>query len=110
MIKDTLAKIESAIARIEAVDNKNKGELLALLNKLKGEVAALPDSCVAQANSIANFVQAATHEATRENSDAHIKELSREGLSYSAKQFEASHPVLVGIVNDICRMLAQMGI
>ncbi|NLO91039.1 MAG: DUF4404 family protein [Elusimicrobia bacterium] len=110
MIKDTLAKIEAAIARIDAADGKNKTELLALLNRLKKEVAGLPESCLGQANSVANFVQAAAHEATRGDADARMQEISRQGLSHSARRFEASHPVLVGIVDDICRMLAQIGI
>lgn len=110
MIKETLSKIEGAIARIEAADGKNKGELLLLLKKLKEELSALPLERIDEANSIANFVQTAAHEAVRENSDERSKNLSRDGLSHSAKRFEASHPKLVGIVNDICRMLAQIGI
>ncbi|HOX23120.1 MAG TPA: DUF4404 family protein [Elusimicrobiales bacterium] len=110
MIKDTLSKLEATIKRVESVDSKHKKELLALLNKLKTEVAALPHSHAAQANSIANFAQAAAHEAICDGSDARMRELSREGLLYAAKKFEVSHPVLVGVVNDICRMLAQIGI
>ena len=110
MIKVTLEKIEAAIDSIDAANDKKNAELLVLLKKLKEELSALPLERIDEANSIANFVQAATHEAVRENSDARIRELAREGLGHSAKQFEVSHPVLVGIVNDICRMLAQIGI
>ena len=57
MIKETLSKIETAIARIDATDGKNKGELLLLLKKLKEELSALPLERIDEANSIANFVQ-----------------------------------------------------
>ena len=110
MIKDTLAKIESAIARVGAMDHKNKAELVALLNKLKSEVEVLPPAHMENANSLANFAQAAAHETARADADARLKTLSIEGLSQSVKSFEASHPVLVDTVNQICLMLARIGI
>ncbi|MEI7527465.1 MAG: DUF4404 family protein [Elusimicrobiota bacterium] len=110
MIKDTLAKIESAIARVGALDTKDKTELVALLNKLKTEVEGLPASQMEKANSLANFAQAAAHETAREDTDARLKTISIEGLGQSVKSFEASHPVLVDTVNDICLMLARIGI
>ena len=36
--------------------------------------------------------------------------LSISGISYAVKGFEASHPQLVGVVNEICMILARMGI
>lgn len=110
MINDTLAKIESAIARAGALDTRHKSELVALLNKLKTEISALPDSHTDKANSLANFAQAATHETARANTDPRLKTISIEGLSQSVKSFEASHPVLVETVNEICLMLARIGI
>jgi len=110
VIKDTLAKIESAIARVGTLDAGNKTELVSLLNKLKSEIAALPASHMEKASSLANFAQAAAHETARENTDPRLKTLSIEGLSQSVKSFEASHPVLVDTVNEICMMLSQIGI
>ena len=110
MIKDTLAKIESAILRAGALDNKNKTELIALLTKLKSEIETLPASHMEKADSLANFAQAAAHEAARENTDNRLKSLSIEGLAQSVKSFEVSNPVLAETVNDICLMLARIGI
>lgn len=110
MLNDTLSKIEAAIARLGTLDDKKKGELTALLNKLKKEVEGLPASHMENANSMANFAQAAAHEAARETGDDRLKEISREGLAQSVKSFEASHPVLVDTVNDICLMLSRIGI
>jgi hypothetical protein len=110
MLKDTLSKIESAIARLDKPDTAEKRELAALLQKLKAEVGGLPPELLEKANSMANFAQAAAHEASREKGDEKLKSLSIEGLSYSVKSFEASHPVLVDTVNDICLMLARIGI
>jgi hypothetical protein len=110
MINDTLAKIESAIKRVNTLDTKNKAELVALLTKLKTEIAGLPPSQMERASSLANFAQAAAHEAARENADDQLKTISIDGLARSVKSFEVSHPVLVDTVNRICLMLAQMGI
>ena len=110
MIKDTLAKIEAAIARAGSLDTNNKTELVALLNKLKSEIATLPASHMEKASSLANFTHAATHEAARASADPRLKTISIEGLEQSVKSFEASHPVLVDTVNQICLMLARIGI
>ncbi|HNW44214.1 MAG TPA: DUF4404 family protein [Elusimicrobiales bacterium] len=110
MINDTLAKIESAIARVGTLDSKNKTELVVLLNKLKTELRNLPESQRERANSLANFAQAAAHETARANTDDRLKVISIEGLAHSVKSFEASHPVLVQTVNEICMMLSGIGI
>lgn len=110
MIKDTLSRIESAIGKIQAGESAQKAELVALLGKLKAELAALPEGRFEEARSIGYFTEAAAHEATRANSNVQLKNLSISGISYAVKGFEASHPQLVGVVNEICMMLARMGI
>jgi hypothetical protein len=110
MIKDTLSKIEAAIAKIQAGEHKDKTELVALLGKLKAELAELPASRLDEARSIGYFTEAAAHEVTREKSSVQLKNLSISGISYSVQGFEASHPQLVGVVNEICMILARMGI
>ena len=52
----------------------------------------------------------AAHEATRQDKSPALMKHSVEGLALSAEGFEASHPKLVGIVNEICTMLARIGI
>ena len=110
MINDTLSKIESAIAKVQAGKSSDKAELVALLNKLKSELAALPASKLDDARSVGYFTEAAAHEVTRENSSVQLKNLSISGISYAVKGFEVSHPELVSVVNEICMILARMGI
>jgi len=110
MIKDTLAKIESAIAKVKAADSKDKTELVSLLNKLKAELSTLPPSRLDDARSIGYFTEAAAHEVTRQNPSVQLKNLSISGISYSVKGFEATHPQLVSVVNEVCMALARMGI
>ena len=110
MIKETLSKVEAAIAKIEAVDGKEKARLVSLLNQLKAELAALPESKMDDARSVAYFTETAAHEVTRPNKSAELKELSISGMALSVKNFEVSHPRLVEITNEICMMLARMGI
>jgi len=110
VIKETLSKIESAIAKVQAADGKDKAELVSLLGKLKAELAALPESRIDDARSIAHFTETAAHEATRANKSVERKNLSISGIAYSVKGFEASHPQLVEIANEICMILARMGI
>ena len=110
MIKDTLSKIETAISKVQAGEFSNKAELVALLGKLKAELAALPASRLDEARSIGNFTEAAAHEVTRGAASVQLKNLSISGISYAVKGFEVSHPQLVSVVNEICMILARMGI
>jgi hypothetical protein len=110
VITETLSKIESAIARIQAGESREKAELVQLLNKLKAELAKLPPSKADDARSIVNFTEAAAHEVTRENGSVQLRNLSVSGISYAVKGFEATHPQLVSVVNEICMTLARMGI
>jgi len=110
MIKETLSKIESAISKIQAADTREKAELVALLNKLKAELSALPESRMEEARSLAHFTETAAHEVTRTETSVQLKNLSISGIAYSVKGFEASHPKLVEMTNEICMMLARMGI
>lgn len=110
MIKDSLAKIEAAIAKVEAGKSPEKAELVALLKKLKSELSTLPETRIDDIRSVGYFTEAAAHEVTRENSSVQLKNLSISGISYAVKGFEVSHPGLVSVVNEICMILARMGI
>ena len=110
MNRETLLKIESAISKIEAGSSGEKAELVALLKKLKEGLAALPESKIDDVLSVGYFTEAAAHEVTRENSSVQLRNLSISGISYAVKGFEVSHPELVSVVNEICMILARMGI
>ena len=107
---DTLKKIEEAIRRFDAIDGLERAELLGLLEALKAEVGRLSATHAEHAHSIAGFAQVAAHEAAREQKSPHLLKHSVDGLSLSVKGFEASHPRLVEIVNELCVMLAQIGV
>jgi hypothetical protein len=110
MIEDTIRKIEARIGGTESVSEERKRELLQLLATLKGEVAELARTNDEQAQSIAGFAEVSAHEATREDQNPKLRELSLQGLSSSVEGFEQSHPGLVRVVNNISQTLASLGI
>jgi len=110
MIAETVKKLEDAIRRIDSMEGGRKTELLALLNSLKDEVQRLSETHEEQAHSIASLADMATHEATRQEKSAELLNHSLDGLSISGQGFKATHPQLVKTINDICTMLANIGI
>lgn len=110
MIKDTLAKMEAAIEKVKAMEGADAAALAKLLAGLKAELEALPESRMDEARSVAHFTEAAAHEITRSQKSMQLKSLSIAGISYAVKGFEASHPKLVDVANDICMLLSRMGI
>ncbi len=82
MLKDTLIQFEKLINKI---DSKEKKKLLKLLSQLKKE-----------ANEISK-----THKQL---------EISLEGISTSVQDFESTHPKLAAAVNELCNLLARIGI
>lgn len=85
MIEETVAKIEAAIREARVADPKNKAELVALLEKLKAEVQ-------------------------REKRSKDMLDEAGEGLKNAALEFEATHPKLATVVNEVSTMLAKIGI
>lgn len=110
MVNDTLKQIEDAVRRISSIDGGKKEELLGLLAALKTEVGRLPGTQEEHAQSIAGLAQVAAHEATRKEKSPGLLKHSLEGLALSAKGFEASHPQLSETINEICALLARIGI
>ncbi|OGR46897.1 MAG: hypothetical protein A2X40_02555 [Elusimicrobia bacterium GWC2_65_9] len=110
MIEETVAKIEQAIRRAGDADPKHKEELIRLLGQLKAEVRGLPAAQGEKARSIAHYAEAAAHEAARKEKSAKLLEMSRGALQESVVGFEASHPRLTAVVNDISALLARIGI
>ncbi len=85
MIEETLAKIEAALSAARVADPKNKAELIALLEKLKAEVQQ--------------------GKRSQDQLDA-----AGAGLRDAALDFEATHPTLAAVINDVSTMLAKLGI
>jgi hypothetical protein len=110
MLHDTVRKMEAAIKKLESLRGKDRAEMLALLSSLKAEVELLSKTHAEQAHSIASLADMAAHEATRQDKSPDLLKHSTEGLALSARGFEASHPKLVDAVNEVCTMLARIGI
>lgn len=110
MIKDILSKIETAIDKMNRKGGADAAALAKLLAELKTELQALPESRLEEARSIANFTEAAAHEVSRADKSVHLRNLSTSGIAYAVKGFEASHPRLVELSNQICLALSRMGI
>jgi hypothetical protein len=85
MIEDTLAKIEAAVAKLQASDAAQKTEALRLLAVLKDELS-------------------------RAERPAKLAPSALDGLARAAKSFEASHPRLAETLVELCRELASLGI
>jgi hypothetical protein len=110
VIEKTIEDIEERIRSAASMQGKDKEELLRLLSTLKTEVVSFAETHPEEAQSIAHFTQASTHEATREEKNPQLLKLSTKGLTSSIEGFEESHPELVKIVNSISVMLSGMGI
>ncbi|MGB7767727.1 MAG: DUF4404 family protein [Verrucomicrobiia bacterium] len=110
MIENTLNEIEAKIRGAGSISEERKRELLQLLGTLKAEVGKLSKTHDEQAQSIANFAQLSTHEATRAQQNPQSLHHSIEGLRSSVEGIEKSHPQLVQIVNNISNTLANLGI
>jgi len=110
MLPETLLKIEERVRNAESITPQQRTELLGLLATLKAEVTGLSEAHQDQAQSIAGFTAVSAHEATRDERDPELMELSIKGLSHSVGGFEESHPKLVQSVNSICTMLSNLGI
>ena len=105
------------IERIEAKINQSKGltdgsrkDLVGLLATLRAEMAELEKTHGDQAESIAGFAGAATHEAIRDQTNPHLLQLAIDGWTSSVEEVEVEHPKLVEISNAICTMLSNLGI
>ncbi|HWF19938.1 MAG TPA: DUF4404 family protein [Verrucomicrobiae bacterium] len=110
MIEETLEKIEARLQHTDAISEEKRRELHDLIAKLRAEVAELSKTHAEQAESIAGFTERSAHEATREQQNPRLLELSLQGLGSSVEEFERSHPKLVQIVNSISQTLSNLGI
>ncbi len=110
MVEDTIRKIEDKIRTAPSITEANKAELLNMLAGLESEIARLARSKSEHAESVAGFVERSTHEATRQEKNPELLQLSLEALVASVREFEVSHPRLVADINAICVTLAKMGI
>ena len=76
MIRDTIGKIEESLLQADTIKSESKAELMALLGTLRAEVNELSRTDADNAHSIAGFTAVSTHEATREEKNPQLFELS----------------------------------
>ena len=110
MIEKTMKEIRERVEKQGGVTPEAKKDLLDLITKLESEIDRLSAIDSDHAQSIAGFIERSAHEATREKKHPELLKISLEGLSESVKGFEASHPDLVAEINNICTVLANMGV
>lgn len=106
MIQDRIAKIEATLSSSPNIPAETRHELLTLLGELKAEVTPFAATHDAEAQSIT----AAVEQATREGQKPEESSQALEGLASSVRDFEASHPRLVQIVDRLALTLSNMGI
>jgi hypothetical protein len=110
MIEDRIQKIEARLQESSNIPEASRAELLKLLAALRDEVGTLARSHEEDARSIAKFMDASAHEATRAEKKPKLIEAALSGLTASAESFEASHPKLAQVVNQIAVALSNMGL
>ncbi len=110
MIHDTIESMEEKIAKAASMRDEDRRELLRLLETLEKEIAAFEKTHPEQAQSIRHFARSSVHEATRDQKDEQLLDLSLKGLRSSISGFEGTHDRLVGTVNSIAFVLANMGL
>lgn len=109
MLDETIAHIESIVDEANLAP-KVRSDLRSLVASLRSEIVALHNSNPEQARSIAGHAQISAFEATRAQRDEPLVQHTLDGLTRSVEQFEVSHPSLVGAVNGIHQLLANIGL
>jgi hypothetical protein len=110
MLQDTLTEIEGRIRASTTVNDARRTELLELLAQLRGEIATLAQTHQEDAQCITAFAGVSAQEAMRSRRNPVMLQHSIDGLESSVGDFGDTHPQLVGVVNRIAGMLANMGI
>jgi predicted amino acid-binding ACT domain protein len=105
-----IEKSQSAVNAAGHIPADKKGELSAVLSKLKPAIAKVSQTHQEDAATIGRLVEASTHEATRENKRPERLNPLLQDLKQSVERFEASHPDLVEFATEYSALLAEMGI
>jgi hypothetical protein len=109
MIPERLAKMEATLRNSANIPEATRRELLDLVAGLQAEVGPLVETHAQAADGIADRAQAAVEAAVHR--DEHPdKAVALEGLAASVRQFEATHPRLVEVVDRLALTLSNMGI
>ena len=110
MIQDRIAKIEATLSSSPNIPAETRQELLTLLAELKAEVTPLAATHGEQVQSITELTDTALGNAALGQKPSGESAEALEGLASSVRDFEASHPKLVQIVDRLALTLSNMGI
>ena len=97
MIDETLDRLEERIRASQRTSDDAKQDLLALVGKLRTELADIAESHEDAARSLADHAAAAAEGA-------------ESGVEESVLEFETAHPRIVGLVRSFLRTLSDAGI
>ena len=109
-IPERIAQIEATLRDSAHIPEATRQELLDLLAGLKAEVAPLIQTHGESASQITGSADAAVQAAVRREEQPEEAAQAVEGLAASVRDFEASHPRLVQIVDRLATTLSNMGI
>ena len=93
-MEDRMRKIEVRIQQALGLSETERAKLLQLVSTLREEVAALARSHEEDARSIAHFLDASTHEASRAKKQPKLLEAARLGLTASVENSRAPSEAL----------------
>src|SRR4051812_38180280 len=106
MIQDRIPKIEAPLANAADLPPATREELLAPLADLKTQVAPRAPTHAAEGQSIPRSADAAISRAAQTQPEP----AAIQDFRASVQGFEASHPRLVQVVDQIALALSNMGI
>ncbi len=110
MVDERIERTESTLRTAGDIPEERKAEVLGLLSQLRARITGLSETHQEDADSIARFVEASAHEATRASKKPGLLQTALAGLKQSVHGFEASHPEMVESVNRFATALANMGL
>jgi len=110
MIPDRIAQIETTLRSAANIPDPTRQELLDLLASLKAEMAPLAATHSATVEQITGSADAAVQAAVHREEQPEEAAQAAEGLAASVRDFEASHPQLVQIVDRLAVILSNTGI
>jgi hypothetical protein len=110
MLSQRLAQLESTLRDSTSIPEGTRQELLTLVAGLKAEVAPLASTHGETAHEIAGNAEAAVRATVGREAEPEQAAHAVEGLAASVREFEATHPRLVEIVDRLALTLSNMGI
>jgi predicted kinase len=110
MFSEHLAKIETTLWNSTNIPEATRKELLDLVAALKAEATPLLETHGETAHEIAGSAEAAVQASVRRKEHPEKAVQAVEGLAASVREFEATHPRLVEIVDRLALTLSNMGI